>query len=105
MMPSKKKPQKFGKTSRKVAGKPIRLNNRILIPIIERTNFTTNQEDDASPGKPIYLGLIINPLAFVLIEDEGEWLLQVQDEELTLGQLKEEIPHLTKEIHKARNLQ
>ena len=104
-MPSKKKLQKFGKTSRKVTGKIIRLNNRILIPIIERTNFTSNQADDAFLGKPIFLGLLINPLAFVLIEDEGEWLLPVQDDKLTLDQLKEEIPNLAKEILEARTPQ
>jgi uncharacterized spore protein YtfJ len=101
-MPSKKKLQKFGKTSMKVTGKPIKLNNRILLPIVERTNFTNNQADDAPPGKPIFLGLLINPLAFVLIEDEGEWLLPVQDEKLTLCQLKEEIPNLAAEILEAR---
>lgn len=104
-MQSMKKLQKLGKTSRKVTGKLIRLNNRTLIPIIERTIFTSNQADDAPSGKPIFLGLHINPLSFVLIEDGGEWLLPVQDEKLTLGQLKEEIPNLAKEILRARTLQ
>ena len=105
MMPNKKKPQIIGKKTKKNTGKPIRLNNRTLIPIIESTYFTSNQAEGATSGKPNFLGLHIHPLAFVLVENEGEWLLPVQDEKLTLGRLVEEIPNLAKEILEARALQ
>lgn len=95
---------RFEKTSKKVTGKPLRVNNRTLIPIVEMTYLTRNQEKDLTLENLKFLGLLISPLAFVLVEDDREWVLPIQNEKIHLEQLIEVIPTLENEILEARKL-
>jgi uncharacterized spore protein YtfJ len=93
---------KIEKTSKIVTGKQIQVSEKTLIPIIKITNLSRRQGIDVTPEKPDFIGFHITPLALVLVDQHGEWVLPVQEEKITLSSLKEKIPDLEEKIMHAR---
>ena len=90
------------KTSIQVAGRPIQVDERTLIPIITLSTFSSRLGTSGSPQKPRFIGFLVTPQAFVVVDPQGERALPIQEKDISLSHLVEDTPGLSDKIKEAR---
>ena len=93
------------KTSENMVGKPIQVGERTLIPIITVSCFYNKLGARRSVKSPQAGGFLITPLAFVVIDPQGEQVLPLQGKEISLRYLIENVHGLADKIKEARGKQ
>jgi uncharacterized spore protein YtfJ len=93
------------KTSENLVGKPIQVGERTLIPIITLSCFYNKLGTRRSGKSPQAGGFLITPLAFVVIDPQCEWVLPIQEKEISMSYLTKDVPGLADKIKEARENQ
>jgi len=65
------------KILKKIAGKPIIIGERTLIPIIEFSAFARNISVGKKTEELVITGVTVRPISVKVIEGEEEWVLQI----------------------------
>ena len=90
------------KTSKNVVGKPIRVGERTLIPIITLSALSRRLGTSRSSKKSQFIGFLITPQAFVIVDNQGEQVLPIQEKDIALSHLIAHTPGLVDKIKETR---
>ena len=92
------------KMSENVVGKPIQVGERTLIPVVKISCFYGGGKAKGKVGAPRFGVFCITPLAFVVIDSQGERVLSLPGEEFSLSELIVGVPGLIEKIKEAREI-
>jgi hypothetical protein len=67
------------KISKKIAGKPIIVGERTLIPIIELSTFSRNIRVGKKTEELVISVVTLTPISVKVIEGDEEWILQIKE--------------------------
>lgn len=90
------------KTSENMVGKPIKVCERTLIPVITVSCFFSRLGASGRSKVPQFIGSLVTPLAFVVVDPQGERVLPLQGKEISLSYLIDDVPGLADKIKEAR---
>ena len=105
MKPEKLKEVLMGvreKMSEKVVGESIQVGERTLIPVVKVSCFYGGGKAEGKERGPRFGGFCVTPLAFVVVDPQGERVLSLPDEEFSLSELIVDAPGLAEKIKEAR---
>lgn len=66
------------KTLKKIAGEPIIVGERTLIPLIEYSTFSRSINVGKKGEELVVFGVTVTPVSVKVIEGDEEWTLQIQ---------------------------
>ena len=67
------------KILKKIAGKPISVGERTLIPIIELSTFSRKFNVGKNLEELVITGVTVTPISVKVIEGKEEWILYIQE--------------------------
>ena len=67
------------KVSKKIVGKPISVDERTLIPIIELSTFMRKFNMGKKSEEIVITGVTVTPISIKIIQGEKEWILNFRE--------------------------
>lgn len=88
--------------SENVVGKPIQVGERTLIPVVKISCFYGGGKAKGRAGSPRFGVFCVTPLAVVVVDPQGERVLPLSGEEVSLSELIVGVPGLAEKIKEAQ---